>query len=93
MKNRYYFSKLPIVAILLIAVLSPFNLIAQDNGQVSGTVYETSTSSALPGANIVIEGTSRGEASDRNGFFLISKLAPGTYSVKASFLGYEDVIQ
>jgi TonB-dependent receptor len=93
MKNRYYFSKLPIMAILLIAVLSPCNLIAQDNGQVSGTVYETSTSSALPGANIVIEGTSRGEASDRNGFFLISKLAPGTYSVKASFLGYEDGIQ
>ncbi len=93
MKNRYYFSKLPIMAILLIAVLSPCNLIAQDNSQVSGTVYETSTSSALPGANIVIEGTSRGEASDRNGFFLISKLAPGTYSVKASFLGYEDGIQ
>jgi TonB-dependent receptor len=93
MKNRYYFSKLPIMAILLIAVLCPCNLIAQDNGQVSGTVYELSAGSVLPGANIVIEGTTLGGATDRNGFFLISNLATGTYIVTASFLGYEDGIQ
>lgn len=78
---------------LLGAIICPGHLIAQDNGQVSGTVYESSTGSVLPGANIVIEGTNRGDASDRNGFFLIANLSPGTYNVKVSYLGYEDGIQ
>lgn len=93
MKNRYNFSNLIVISILLIAVICPKSIVAQGNGQVSGAVYESSSNSVLPGANIVIEGTSRGDATDRNGFFLISNLAPGTYNVKASFLGYEDEIQ
>lgn len=91
MKKRYYFPL--VITMLLIAIICPGNLIAQSNGQVSGAVYESSSGSVLPGANIVIEGTSRGVATDRNGFFLISNLAPGTYNVKASFLGYENGIQ
>ncbi len=91
MKKRYYFPL--VLTMLLIAIICPGNLIAQSNGQVSGAVYESSSGSVLPGANIVIEGTSRGVATGRNGFFLISNLAPGTYNVKASFLGYENGIQ
>lgn len=91
MKKRYYFSL--IITVLLIATICPSNLIAQSNGQVSGAVYESSTGSVLPGANVVIEGTSRGVAADRNGFFLIPNLSPGTYNVKVSFLGYEDGLQ
>ena len=93
MKNQYNFSTLFIISMLLGAIICPGHLIAQDNGQVSGTVYESSTGSVLPGANIVIEGTNRGDASDRNGFFLIANLSPGTYNVKVSYLGYEDGIQ
>lgn len=91
MKKRYYFSL--VITVLLIAIICPSNLIAQGNGQVSGAVYESSTGSVLPGANVVIEGTSRGVAADRNGFFLIPNLTPGTYNVKVSFLGYEDGLQ
>ncbi|MFC1593323.1 TonB-dependent receptor [Candidatus Neomarinimicrobiota bacterium] len=91
MKNRYYFSI--VIAMLLIAIICPSPIIAQSNGQVSGAVYESSTGSVLPGANIVIEGTSRGDAADRNGFFLVSNLSPGTYTVRVAFLGYEDGVQ
>ncbi|MFC1786342.1 TonB-dependent receptor [Candidatus Neomarinimicrobiota bacterium] len=91
MKNRYYLSI--VIAMLLIAIICPGTLIAQSNGQVSGAVYESSTGSVLPGANIVIEGTSRGDAADRNGFFLVSNLSPGTYTVRVAFLGYEDGVQ
>ncbi|MFC1566072.1 TonB-dependent receptor, partial [Candidatus Neomarinimicrobiota bacterium] len=75
------------------AIICPSPIIAQSNGQVSGAVYESSTGSVLPGANIVIEGTSRGDAADRNGFFLVSNLSPGTYTVRVAFLGYEDGVQ
>ncbi|MFC1785173.1 TonB-dependent receptor [Candidatus Neomarinimicrobiota bacterium] len=91
MKNRYYFSI--VIVMLLVAIICPGLLIAQSNGQVSGAVYESSTGSVLPGANIVIEGTSRGDAADRNGFFLVSNLSPGTYTVRVAFLGYEDGVQ
>jgi hypothetical protein len=90
MNNRYYLSKFIILSILLLSVICPGILIAQGNGQISGVVYESSSGSVLPGANIVIEGTNLGDATDRNGFFLISNLSPGTYNVRVSFLGYED---
>jgi TonB-dependent receptor len=92
MNHRYYLSKFIILSIILLSVICPRILIAQGNGQISGVVYESSSGSVLPGANIVIEGTNLGDATDRSGFFLISNLSPGTYSVTASFLGYEDGI-
>lgn len=93
MKNQYNFSTLFIISMLLGAIICPGILVAQDNGHVSGAVYESSSGSVLPGANIIIEGTNLGVATDRNGFFLISNLSPGTYTIKVSFLGYEDGIQ
>ena len=91
MKNRYYFSI--VMSMILIAIMFPGIIFAQSNGQVSGAVYESSTGSVLPGANIVIEGTNKGDAADRNGFFQVSNLSPGTYTITAAFLGYEDGTQ
>ncbi|NOY60491.1 MAG: TonB-dependent receptor [Calditrichaeota bacterium] len=71
-------------------IANPNILKAQTAGQIIGKVTEAGTGSPLPGANIIIEGTNRGAATDMNGRFVIAKVPPGTYNVKVSFLGYQD---
>jgi len=58
-------------------------------GKIAGRVTDAKTGEPLPGANIIIEGTLRGTASDVDGFFVILNVPPGTYDLTASMLGYQ----
>ncbi len=55
---------------------------------LKGTVIDSLTNDPLPGANIILIGTSIGSASDVEGKFLIKNIPPGTYKVRASYVGY-----
>ena len=68
-----------------IAFIMSFPLLAQS---VSGTVTDTDGNS-LTGANVALEGTALGASTDDNGAYAISDVIPGTYSVVASYIGYE----
>ena len=48
--------------------------------QVSGTVTDADTGDALPGANVVIEGTTLGTATDQDGRYTISGVPTGTHT-------------
>lgn len=71
--------------LLLLGTLS--NAHAIQHGQISGYV-ESESGEPLIGVNIIIEGTSTGTATDVNGNFRITELAPGTYTLRASYVGY-----
>ena len=77
------------IATCLIFVVNPLDLSAQ-TGQVSGYVYDES---GLPliGANLFIEQAGQGAAADQNGFFTIRQLQPGTYTLRASMVGFKPV--
>lgn len=62
-------------------------------GRISGTVTDASTGEPLPGASVVIQGTSIGAATDLDGEYTIRGLAPGTYTVRASYVGYNPETQ
>jgi outer membrane receptor protein involved in Fe transport len=68
--------------------LAPAAGISGTAGKISGTISDGKTGAALPGANVVIEGTGYGAVTDANGNFTILNVPPGTVSVKASYLGY-----
>jgi iron complex outermembrane receptor protein len=55
---------------LLIFLLAPFAVMAQ--GTVTGSVSEASTGNPLPGANIIVKGTTNGTTSDFDGKFSIN---------------------
>ena len=70
---------------ILLLLIPAFSL-AQNT--VSGTVTDASTGDALPGANIVLEGTSMGAAAGSDGTYSISNVSAGSYTVTASVIGY-----
>ena len=59
-----------------------------NTGVIRGTVKDKNTQELLPGATVVLEGTTTGASADMNGVFKISNIPVGSYNVKATLLGY-----
>ncbi len=88
MKKLGTFSKL-IVFLLILGT----SLFAQSGvGKMSGTVKDADTGEPLIGANVTLVNTNLGAAADINGEYKILNITPGTYSVKFSFVGYQDKV-
>ena len=62
------------------------------NAVLKGFTYDESSGESLPYCTIQLMGTSYGALSDATGAFLINKIPAGTYAVKVSRMGYEDLI-
>jgi Ca-activated chloride channel family protein len=77
--------------ICLIAFLVPFGLFGQ-SGAIQGRIADAQTNEPLIGANITIDSSSFGAASDVRGLFLIQRIPPGVYTLKCTYLGYQPVI-
>ncbi len=60
-------------------------------GTISGTVLNAETSEALPGVNVGLINTQLGDATGSNGQFTITNVPEGTYTVRASIVGYKTV--
>ena len=73
---------------VLILILLPVFVMAQHT--VSGTVTDAATGDALPGANVVVDGTNMGAAASADGSFSISNVPAGSYTITASVIGYAD---
>lgn len=63
------------------------------SGEIIGLVRDQVSNQPLVGANILVVGSELGAASDENGRFRIRGIQPGTYSIKASILGYKAVVR
>jgi len=59
------------------------------SGKISGTVVNRETGEALPGANVIVIGTSQGAMADEEGEYYILNLRPGVYSITASMIGFQ----
>lgn len=65
----------------------PLALFAQNT--ITGTVTDAKTGNGLPGANVVVGGTTMGAAADTDGYFVIENVPNDTYTLTASVIGYE----
>ena len=61
---------------------------AAQTGSIQGTLTDKITSETLIGATISIEGTQIGAVTDIDGKYIIDKVPSGTYSLKISYVGY-----
>ncbi len=67
------------------------NFLFAQTGKINGFVTD-SEGEALPGVNVVIEGTLKGTAAEADGFYQILNIEPGTYSIKASYIGFTPIV-
>ena len=58
-------------------------------GKIAGTVKDKDTGEALPGVNVVLEGTMLGASTDPEGRYFILNVPPGEYAVTAKMVGYK----
>ncbi len=63
-------------------------LIFAQSGSISGRIVDGDTYESLPGANLVVKGTSKGITTDIDGNFTLGELMPGNYALEISFVGY-----
>jgi len=77
-------------AVLFAAVLLPALLLAQD-GKLRGRITDRDSGEPLVGANVFVEGTNLGAAADINGDFVILSVRPGAYSLRVSYVGYNQL--
>lgn len=56
---------------------------------LKGKVVDAKTGKALAGANVRLVGTSIGIATNNKGEFILEKIPDGTYTLRASYSGYE----
>ena len=64
----------------------------QTTGKLRGTIKSTD-GQALAGANVVIDGTNMGAATDGSGGYTILGVPAGKYSVTASYIGYKSTTE
>jgi TonB-dependent receptor len=56
---------------------------------ISGFVRDKTSGEVLIGANVFIEGTSLGSATDQDGFYKITSIQEGSYNINATYIGYK----
>ena len=66
-----------------------FTQVISQNGVIKGTLTDATNNETIPFANIYIEQTQSGVASDLDGNYIISNLKPGIYNIIYSFVGYQ----
>ena len=80
------------IQMLFAFLLVPALMFAASTGKIRGKVTDEKTKEALIGANVVLVGTNYGAATDIDGNFIILNVPPGKYAVRASLLGYQNVV-
>lgn len=74
---------------LVLLLISMVSFSRAQNGTIGGKVTDAKTQEAIIGANVVIEGTTVGAATDIDGNFLIANVKPGIYSLVITFVTYK----
>ncbi|MCR5889417.1 TonB-dependent receptor [Hymenobacter sp. J193] len=78
---------------LVLFLLISFNGLGQSTGILTGVVRDRKTQETIPGATIVLEGTSLGVSSDAEGRYRLSEIPTGSYNVRATLVGYEPLLR
>ena len=76
--------------LLLIALLAlSQTATGQGVGTIKGTVYDRTTKDKLPGANVIIKGTSAGASTNLDGFYTIRNAPAGAQTLTIAYVGYK----
>lgn len=75
--------------LLLLTMVIAVVAVAQPSGSIIGKVFDSETKKPLEDTNILLQGTTIGTSSGRDGSFVISAIPAGKYTLSVSYVGYE----
>jgi hypothetical protein len=87
---KYYVKKF---LLLLSLIIISASWVKAQNGNIRGFVYTKDNGEPALFTNVYLKGTSMGIATDINGFFSITKIKAGTYTLVVTYLGYDTVTE
>ncbi|HLN54220.1 MAG TPA: TonB-dependent receptor [Lentimicrobium sp.] len=90
MKNHLLFKHASgrMKSILLLFMAFAFNVAFGQDRSITGTITDQQSNESLPGASVVVKGTTKGATTDLDGKFRLM-LAPGENTLVISYIGYE----
>jgi len=79
--------------LVLFFVYTTANVVQAQNATVRGSVFEKSSGQPVLYTNVFLKGTSYGAVTDVNGYFTISKIPKGEYTLMVSYIGFDTLSQ
>ncbi|NNF03900.1 MAG: TonB-dependent receptor plug domain-containing protein, partial [Rhodothermales bacterium] len=76
--------------LVLMLLATPVLVFAQNTGKIAGQVTDADTGDPLPGAQVVVVGTTLGTVTDVDGNYFVIGVPVGSYDVQARFVGYQN---
>ncbi|MBR4146553.1 MAG: TonB-dependent receptor [Bacteroidales bacterium] len=83
--QRYFFIRLFLICAIALSSITAF---AQDN-DIKGFVYEESTGEPVMFSNVFLKGTTLGCSTNENGYFNITRIPDGSYTLCITCVGYD----
>lgn len=80
------------IKILLLFLLLPFySYVFSQNASIKGFVYDKDNGEPLLFVNVFLSGTNYGASTNEEGYFVISKIPAGKYTISVVYLGYQTI--
>ena len=76
-----------IIYVFILTIL--LNPLSGQSGNIKGYISSANNQTKLQGANIILLSTNLGSVSDSSGIYIIPNILPGTYSIRANYIGYK----
>ena len=78
------------IFVLVFFMMTSVLAFAQDNS-IKGFVYEKSNGEPMMFANVFLKGTTLGSTTDINGYFSITRIPDGSYTLMVTSIGYDTI--
>jgi hypothetical protein len=90
-KSDMWFTKFfkRFIVLLTLALILPSAMLLAQDAMVRGFVYEAATGEPVMFSNVYFENSTYGSSSDVNGYFTISRIPPGRYTLLVTYLGFD----
>ncbi len=79
----------PRILLLLIICISTISPVFAQSGTLRGFVYEENSGEPVIFTNVYLVGTTQGASTDVNGYFSITDIPFGNYTLQVTYLGYD----
>ena len=88
---KFVTAKIKNICLLVVMMMVNVMSFAQNDNSIKGFVYEKSNGEPVMYSNVYLKGTAMGSTTDINGYFSITRIPDGTYTLMVTMMGYDTI--